>query len=148
MKQCSQCEEFKLEIKFHIRSDNGRMTSECKECRKKYKNKHYNSVKCLPRQRYKHLLNGAITRNIEISLSLEQYLNILKPNCHYCQEDFSKEVGGGLDRIDNNQGYHEYNVVPCCGKCNFGKSDRFTSEEWKIMIDALKRWQSVRESNP
>ena len=142
MKQCSQCQQLKEETDFHKRTDNGRLASECKVCRKKYHNKHYESVRYLPNQRYKHLLSAAKSRSIDLTLTLKDYLEILKPTCSYCDGDITKESGSGLDRIDSAIGYHKDNVKACCSKCNFGKTDRFTSEEWKIMIDALKRWRS------
>ncbi len=36
--------------------------------------------------------------------------------CHYC-----RLVGGGIDRLDNRQGYTVANCVPCCSECNYMK---------------------------
>lgn len=141
MKQCTKCNKVKEEDQFYTRADNGLKASDCKSCKIIYKNSNYNKNKYKPKQRYKHLLNAAKTRNLEITITELEHSELIKRNCYYCDQDISKETGGGLDRLNNNLGYMITNVVTCCGKCNFGKTDRFSSEEWKVMMNALKEWR-------
>jgi hypothetical protein len=86
---------------------------------------------------YEQYQSSAKTRNINFSLTKEEYVEIVKKDCHYCgdpapikQPNRGKEkyVGvpvpyNGIDRIDSNKGYEKENCVPCCTKCNYMKSD-------------------------
>ena len=54
----------------------------------------------------------------------------VKMDCHYCGKPPSKPhrkcetfLYNGLDRVDNNIGYTESNVVPCCYICNKMKGE-------------------------
>jgi hypothetical protein len=82
-------------------------------------------------------------RNI-IDLSFDGWFKITQQNCNYCGIEpnqkynyfknkvsasiYAKENGyftyNGIDRVDNNKGYVEGNVVSCCWTCNRAKSDR------------------------
>jgi 5-methylcytosine-specific restriction endonuclease McrA len=39
--------------------------------------------------------------------------------------------------MDNTRGYEPDNVVPCCKNCNVLKSNKYTPEETKVMMEAL-----------
>lgn len=60
---------------------------------------------------------AALNRNLDFSLSTEEFNALLSKPCHYCG---SKEAMG-VDRKDNTLGYYSYNVVSCCKTCNFMK---------------------------
>lgn len=89
----------------------------------------------------------------DISITYEDFLVFTKINaCHYCYTPIvwiphtktkGKEVRGSrsykLDRKDNNIGYHMYNVVVCCWKCNQAKGNRYTYEEWYGMTEYLRK---------
>ena len=71
---------------------------------------------------YKH---SAKQRNITYSLSDNLLLQLVKDPCNYCNSEPFKPhrednnfLYNGLDRINNNIGYLESNVVPCCFICN------------------------------
>ena len=52
----------------------------------------------------------------EFSLSYRHFLRRLwKEPCFYCDSPIETV---GIDRVDNFQGYHDDNVVPCCWPCN------------------------------
>lgn len=73
---------------------------------------------------------------IENNLSLEEFENIVKNNCYYCNNeprirtyiDNNKIVkrgellANGVDRLDSNKGYSIDNCVPCCTRCNTAKN--------------------------
>jgi hypothetical protein len=94
---------------------------------------------------YRSYKYGAMARNHEFSLSVEQFRSLISLNCFYCGEapsrprkttnKFGAICVNGIDRIDNSKGYTVENSVPCCDKCNHGKKDYSYSE----FVDWIKR---------
>lgn len=87
-----------------------------------------------------------IPQKVEISYEdLLWYTEITK--CHYCFAEVVwvkyKKRGGvscyNLDRTDNSKGYSKENCVVCCTRCNQGKRDLFTYEEWWAMTEIFRR---------
>lgn len=70
--------------------------------------------------------SGAKKRNLEFSLTKEQFVTICESNCHYC--GLEPKNKNGIDRVDNTKGYTLENSVPCCYQCNQAKSDRSVDE--------------------
>lgn len=74
-------------------------------------------------------------RKIDFSLEKEKFEELLKKACVYCGD--TPEIYGGIDRVDNNKGYVEGNVVSCCVRCNMMKSsqekDNFIAHCQKIV---------------
>lgn len=78
------------------------------------------------------------------SLSRKEFESLIFSNCHYCGEapsncqivnsEYSSVTifYNGIDRVDNDLGYHLANCVPCCVKCNVAKSDQTLCQflEW------------------
>ncbi len=78
----------------------------------------------------------AIDRNIEFEITKEDFINLTKLNCEYCdisplQKYRSKHqklgeeplVYNGVDRIDNMKGYTKDNCITACKRCNQGKNN-------------------------
>lgn len=84
-----------------------------------------------PRSRFMRAKNGAIKRDLEWSISFEDYVPFLDKKCDYCNRPIKHETGSGLDRIDNDFGYHLDNVAPCCGDCNRRRHLSMSAEEFK-----------------
>jgi hypothetical protein len=103
--------------------------------------------------RYKY---NAKVRNIYFDESIEfkeEFRRLTKENCHYCNIEpkqlvisrrkqsteegieHGKYIYNGIDRINNSIGYIISNVVSCCGTCNYAKSNFFTYEEFKLVIN-------------
>ena len=68
---------------------------------------------------------SARQRNLNFDLSSETLFSKVHENCTYCGNPPSKPhrecesfLYNGLDRIDNEIGYVEYNITPCCFFCN------------------------------
>lgn len=145
MKKCSKCLLEKEYEEFYKRSDretsNG-LSSHCKKCIQKYKGCHYENNKYTHKARWQFTKSAANRKGALLTITQAQYVELISKPCHYCNESIEKEVGIGLDRQDNSRGYHIDNVVTCCGRCNLGRQDLFTPEEWKVMIDALKQYKT------
>lgn len=93
----------------------------------------------------------ATTRNIPMSLSNEEILNLVFDKCFYCNSGHSNKVishlgeymtFNGIDRMNNTKGYTIQNSVTCCKVCNISKSI-LSTKEWlnnmeKILINKEK----------
>lgn len=78
--------------------------------------------------------------------SLEEFLNIVTSNCHYCNCEPDRIICAsrntkhgvgyfkqlGIDRVNNEKGYSKDNIVPCCFRCNNAK---FT-----YSLESFKEW--------
>lgn len=74
-----------------------------------------------PKARYAVYKYNAKTRNIDFSISFEQFMSLWREPCFYCGLDID---GIGIDRKDNSVGYTFDNIVSCCFFCNRMKSDK------------------------
>jgi hypothetical protein len=89
--------------------------------------------------KYRH---SAKSRNLEYSLTMEEFEKITKSNCSYCglqpqaEYDYGHNTGNyiynGIDRVDSSKGYTKENSTACCYTCNIAKSD--------MHIDEFKDW--------
>lgn len=92
-----------------------------------------------PHKRFKGLVRHAKARGKECSITLDEYISLVSGPCHYCNRSLDMELGASLDRADNNVGYVQGNVLPCCGGCNRVKSDILTPDEMKAAMAAVKQ---------
>jgi len=70
----------------------------------------------------KSIHKGARDRNLVISMTDEEIMNMTDLNCVYCNTETKDMIcRNGLDRIDSSLGYDLSNCVPCCGSCNMSK---------------------------
>ncbi len=91
-----------------------------------------------PEVRYRFNVGTAIRRGHEWTITFEEYKELMTKACHYCDGYLGKSTAGsGLDRIDNAQGYHFKNVLPCCIVCNRTRGDHFTVAETKAAVEAV-----------
>lgn len=88
-----------------------------------------------------HVRDRAKKDNIELTLNVDEFSNLITQNCYYCDESpkdyevyknkYAKSEiikFNGIDRIDSNKGYIVNNCVTCCWKCNSMKSNRTINE--------------------
>lgn len=61
-------------------------------------------------------------KNIPFSISFQKFYLVLTSKCYICGID-GKQNEIGIDRLNNNKGYTEFNVMSCCWNCNRMKSD-------------------------
>lgn len=88
---------------------------------------------------------NAQRKNLEFSLSKDQFKEITSKNCIYCgtppfnffkrENDNGHYIYNGIDRKDNNKGYTVENSLTCCTICNRAKSDM----QLNSFTDYLKR---------
>lgn len=102
------------------------------------------------KRKFNEYCSNAKKRDVEFSLSLNQFHHLCALPCNYCG-DKPKEVlrnttmrgiwvklgtgvfMHGIDRIDSSIGYVSGNIVPCCWLCNQSKND-MTAAEFKSLI--------------
>lgn len=66
--------------------------------------------------------NKVKRRKIEWTLTNLEAAHLCMGNCFYCDApSVLPNAMNGIDRFDNNQGYHINNCVSCCRYCNSGK---------------------------
>ena len=96
---------------------------------------------------YEYIYNLLVARTkkrdgIVCDITYEDFVRFTEIGaCHYCGEIVqwaanSKDrdkLGHGhhLDRMDNDKPYSKENCVVCCRRCNWGKGDMFSYEEWE-----------------
>jgi hypothetical protein len=98
---------------------------------------------------YKEYRIGAIKKNLDFTISFEDFCNLISSNCVYCDVEpqlrpnsnyMVKTIeplkANGVDRFDSNKGYTNDNCVPCCSKCNYAKHSMTHDEfkEWIIKV--------------
>lgn len=87
---------------------------------------------------------NAKRRKIKWNLTREEFKNITKNNCYYCDaepqpwktpKNTTFALVNGVDRIDSRKDYSIRNCVACCKKCNIMKN-MWSKEEF---LDHIKR---------
>jgi hypothetical protein len=76
---------------------------------------------------WNHYVKGAKKRGIDFKLKKDNFNSLILKKCFYCDHIKEGEVNG-IDRIDNNKGYIEENVVSCCTDCNLAKGTQHPQE--------------------
>lgn len=76
---------------------------------------------------WNHYVKGAKKRGIHFTLSKTHFESLIVKPCFYCNDKKEGEVNG-IDRVDNQKGYMEENVVPCCETCNVLKGSQHPQE--------------------
>lgn len=102
-----------------------------------------------PKVKFQNLKSSAKSRKLTFNLTEQEYFELMRKPCHYCEGFFSlPEAGGGLDRLNNLLGYHWDNVVTCCSICNLTRNANWTPEEAKIMIQAGINFRKIGKNEP
>lgn len=116
---CEICNRLKLDLDFE--SWIAKINQIIKFHKKKFKFGKNIDINCL-KNNYSQYKYRARKKNLEFSLSKEQFITLLKSNCFYCGI-IDYEIST-IDRLHNNIGYVINNCVSCCKYCNSGKRDR------------------------
>ncbi len=96
---------------------------------------------------------GAKKRGFKWELTKYHARELFNGDCNYCGSEptlhlngkWSKSYNGvllynGIDRLDNNEGYHILNVVSCCKICNRAKHS-LTIEEFNNWIEKIYKYK-------
>lgn len=86
-------------------------------------------------------------RGLTCTITLIEYTKLIILPCYYCENPMPESMGTGLDRIDNDKGYHLDNVLTCCGDCNSLRMDKLTVDETKHVAMALKAYRGAKVSS-
>jgi hypothetical protein len=120
------------------------------EQRKENWNKWYQTNKIRsPKRRFTEAKSMAKKRDIEWSLTLEEYVDLIILPCYYCANKLGEPVKRsiGLDRLDSNKGYELTNVVSCCNNCNVMKNSFLTPEEMQLVAKTLIEFRQQQAKN-
>lgn len=102
MKNCNYCWKEILWI-------NDRKYRKQRYCNTECRNKYYSK----PEMIYKAWYNSMRTQKKTVSISFEEWYNLINLDCNYCWWKW-----WWIDRFDNNKWYHIENCVPSCRSCN------------------------------
>jgi len=111
----------------------------CRKC-SNVQNKKYNKMSASNAQIsivFSNYKARAKMKNIEFSLTKEEFTKLVKNNCHYCNQEPNKIrldrvknrrgehdsscLLNGIDKVNNDMGYTINNCVSCCEDCNKAK---------------------------
>jgi hypothetical protein len=70
---------------------------------------------------YTQYQNRALKKGLSFELTKQEFDDLCRTPCYYCQRLDKEEITNGVDRKDNGEGYTMKNCVPCCGQCNQSK---------------------------
>jgi len=95
---------------------------------------------------------SAVKRNITFEISFEEFKILTSQNCTYCGispeqiiiSGYSEYRYNGIDRVDNNLGYTKDNIITCCKKCNYSKSN-FSQDDFYQW--AKRVYNNLRKNN-
>lgn len=120
---CNICNEEKS-LQYFSKSSNSKLGfgKRCKDCHNKQVESHRNT----PKGKYQLYQHSAKDRDINFSLSFEEFITFWQMPCTYCKSEI-KTIG--LDRKNSEIGYIIENIAPCCHICNAMKSD-LSYDEW------------------
>lgn len=144
VKKCNKCERIKVI---------GNITNQlCFNCYSKFRgvvpnNKKYHKNRSSKKgYRFNKGRFAAKTCGRPWRVSKLLYYDLLDAGCIYCPKSLDNEKGYSIDRVDNNRGYYNDNVVPCCGECNKHKSDSWSFEEMCVAMDAILEYRKIMEN--
>lgn len=97
---------------------------------------------------------AAIERNFTFLLTDDEFEELTKQNCHYCNVEprlfkkkdcFTTRSMNGVDRVDSTKGYTATNCVPACTTCNLMKLDHSQKEFLTHIKKILKHQESLSQ---
>lgn len=96
-------------------------------------------------RRLSQLISRGKKRGLPVTLTLDQYQQLLAgSNCIYCGNDLP-QIGCALDRKDSDLGYTFENCVPCCRICNSIRGPDYISySEMFEVVTLLKKLRGSR----
>jgi hypothetical protein len=148
-------------IEFTARVDALKEKRGCRKCGCKHggKQRILPNFKAALKAYYMSYYRNAKSRNLEFTLTNEEFDNIISKNCVYCgmspqdqsylsrsTKKYDKFYASGIDRLDNKLGYTVDNCVSCCTKCNMMKKT-LGCDEFLQHINAIYEYQIFNVNN-
>jgi len=98
---------------------------------------------------YNIYIKGAIKRNINFELTIEEFNMLIYNKCFYCNKLGNSKYSQsqfycGIDRKDNSKGYISENCVSCCKICNSMKS-KLLASEFLEHINKIYEYQKTKD---
>lgn len=133
---------------------------QCSNCAYKTRPQSTMRLSNLERMFSLHILSRCKTDKLKNELTIEEYENLIKQNCYYCdasprkishldknrialREDF---YANGIDRINSLGHYTIDNCVPCCKQCNTMKMN-YTKDEFFNKIKTIyNKWKKQEDT--
>lgn len=84
---------------------------------------------------YAEYRRGAIVRNLNFDINIDDFNNLVNGKCCYCGKYNENEVIG-IDRVDSSKGYNVKNCVSCCKICNIMKG-KLVLNEFELKITEI-----------
>lgn len=131
-------------------------TKACRSCSAKTRKErfHLPSGESAFRRVLRNYRQSAQKRGLVFLLSQEQTKKLFLGTCFYCGKPpskvfqlprlFGKFTYNGIDRVNNDMGYQEYNCVSCCEACNFLKKDRPLPDFLKLIRQIEQNTRSIK----
>jgi hypothetical protein len=109
---------------------------------------------------WRDFCKDAATRDYPVTITYDEFTELVIQPCFYCGMFYESQYNG-IDRYDNNHGYTNDNVRPCCSVCNIMKNNYdvlLFYEKVKTIVefqtygttniqDLVKKWSEL-QSNP
>lgn len=123
-KKCSKCKIEKDIENFYKNSySKSGYRSSCKDCKKQLDVGYYlvqkKEKEKSPERRFVKYKYAAKTRDLEFTITFEQFKALLRDTCLICNSN----INIGVDRLDSSKGYIIENCISCCDVCNKMKLD-------------------------
>lgn len=133
----------------------------CRECGQKFggQSRILNNFRAAKKAYFMSYFRNARKRNLNFSLTQEEFDNLISQNCYYCgmspqdqsylsksTKKYAKFYASGIDRMDNNLGYTMDNCLPCCTKCNMMKKT-MSCDEFLYHVSAIQEFQKYKVNN-
>ena len=119
-----------------LNTDSAKRRSENLEKYKQYAKGYYRENLSFKAQ-YGRLKISTRERNLDVTLSLEEFIDIVSKICNYCGEGKERR---GIDRMDNLKGYTLENSASCCKICNYMKKT-MTIEEFLTHVKKIANYR-------
>lgn len=142
LKTCIKCKRTQKAEEHHRKnmSKKDGYQNTCKSCDQKYHQ--------TPSTKHDHMKRGAKRRKYEWSLEPEDTSGLILSDCYYCGKPSKEGIKlHGLDRVENDRGYHLDNVVPCCYECNIAKATQTQEDFIEMCKRVADRHTTYEKSN-
>lgn len=135
-KICHKTQPIERFFRHHLTKDGWR--NECKSCMNVQGKAHRLTLQ----GKWTTAKKKASIRGLCFTITFERYKELMAYGCYYCRGMLLGIYGTNLDRINNEEGYTNENVVPCCPMCNRIKHTYLSVDEMLAVAKLLKEMRN------